>query len=363
MLDLIPFSASNFGRYVSQTELCMDESNDNNEWTQQQQRQTSASKVNDISSFISTPPPPITSTNISQKITIPSAIIKADVEPLPLIQHGPGPIQRPNKLTSIPTQQSKSSSSSYFINSIQSPETPDVLDQINRLLDNQNSTTPITVPSTPNINDSSVPLNDSITPNIPWTGFLPTTWSSKYETSWPSTNIQSPTVSLATQVQNPFTLMSTINEQQRQSPREESSVWSSIMGTTTPRSLSSSTRTQRASIWNDLFSSTVPSSTEATKSTNNSLLKFWSAPDPSPTDGPSSNGHDIETNNSFWNLSTLTNESVVIPSTTSNQQQTSSSVWWSNSSSDENNNNDSQTNHLNDDTINNRDRSRWDFAR
>ncbi|CAF3551098.1 unnamed protein product [Rotaria sordida] len=352
-----------FGRYVSQTELCMDESNDNNEWTQQQQRQTSASKVNDISSFISTPPPPITSTNISQKITIPSAIIKADVEPLPLIQHGPGPIQRPNKLTSIPTQQSKSSSSSYFINSIQSPETPDVLDQINRLLDNQNSTTPITVPSTPNINDSSVPLNDSITPNIPWTGFLPTTWSSKYETSWPSTNIQSPTVSLATQVQNPFTLMSTINEQQRQSPREESSVWSSIMGTTTPRSLSSSTRTQRASIWNDLFSSTVPSSTEATKSTNNSLLKFWSAPDPSPTDGPSSNGHDIETNNSFWNLSTLTNESVVIPSTTSNQQQTSSSVWWSNSSSDENNNNDSQTNHLNDDTINNRDRSRWDFAR
>lgn len=53
----------------------------------------------------------------------------------------------------------------------------------------------------------------------------------------------------------------------------------------------------------------------------------------------------------------------MIPTNNLNQQPESSSAWWPNSSSDENNNNSSQINHLNDDTVNNRDRSRWDFAR
>jgi hypothetical protein len=364
MLNLISFSPSNFGRYVSQTDLYLDEPNDLNEWTQPQP--TSSTTVNDIPSLmsISTTPSPIIATNIPQKITTaPPPIIKEEVEPLPFPQHGPGPIQRPNKLTCPPTQHLTVSSPSYLTNSIQSPGTPDVIDQIYRLLDHQNSTAVTTtiVPPTSNVNNSSVPINDITTPNSPWTTFLPTEWSSKYDSSWPLTSIQSPTVSLTTQVQNPFALMSTINEPQRQPTREESSVWSSVLGTATPRLTSSSTRTQRASTWNELFSSTVPSSTESTKPTNNSWLKFWPAPDPSSPDVVSSNGHDPETNNSFWSLSTLSSEPPV-SSTPSNQQQASSSTWWSNSSSDENNNK-SQANHLNDDNSNNRDQSRWDFAR
>jgi len=351
MLNLMSFSPSNFGRYVSQTEQCMNESNGINEWTQ-------PSTVNDIPSLISisTTPPSIIPTNISQKIIIPSSIIKDDVEPLPFPQHGPGPIQRPNKLTCPPSQQLPTS---YLTNSIQSPGTPDVLDQINRLLDHQNNPT-ATIPSTPIVNNSSIPINDLSTPNIPWTTFLPTEWSSKYDSSWPLTNIQSPTVPLTPQVQNPFAIMSTINEP-RQPTREESTVWSSVLGTATPRLISSSTRAQRATTWNELFQSTVPSATEPAKPTNNSWLKFWPAPDPSSADVTLPNGHDTGANNSFWNLSTLSNEPVV-PSTISNQQQVPSTAWWPNSSSDENNNK-SQMNHLNDDTTNNRDQSRWDFAR
>jgi len=353
------FSPSNFGRYVSQTEQCINESNGINEWTQPPPPPPPpSSTINDIPPIISVPTTtsPILSTNIPQKITIPSSIINDDVEPLPFPQHGPGPIQRPNKLTCPPTQQSIPS---YLTNSIQSPGTPDVLDQINRLLDHQNN--PITpAPSTTNVNNSSIPINVLSTSNISWTPFAPTEWSSKYDSSWPLTNIQSPTVSLTTQVQNPFAVMSTINKQ-RQPTREESTVWSSALGTATPHLISTSTRTQRASTWNELFQSTVPSATEATKPTNNSWLKFWSAPDPSSADGTLPNGHETEANNPFWSLSTLSNEPVV-PSTISNQQQATSTAWWPNSSSDENNNK-SQTNHLNDDTTNNRDQSRWDFAR
>jgi hypothetical protein len=362
MLNLMSFSPSNFGRYVSQTEGFVNESNGINEWTQQQPP-SSTSTINDIPSLISisTTPPPIIPTNVSQKIIIPSPVIKDDVEPLRFPQHGPGPIQRPNKLACPPSQQL---TSSYLTNSIQSPGTPDVLDQISRLLDHQNNTTTVTtpVPTTSNMDNSSIPMNDLSTPNIPWTTFSPTEWPSKYDSSWPLTNIQSPTVPLTTQVQNPFALMATINEQQRQPTREEASVWSSVLGTATPRFTSSSARTQRASTWNEVFQSTVPSSTDSTKPTaNNSWFKFWSAPDPSSADVTLPNGHETETNPPFWSLGTLSNEPV-IPSTISNQQQASSSAWWSNSSSDENNNK-SQTNHSNNDVTNNLDQSRWDFAR
>lgn len=139
-------------------------------------------------------------------------------------------------------------------------------------------------------------MNDLPTPNIPWTPFPQTEWSSKYDSSWPLTSIQSPTVSLTTQVQNPFALMSTINEQ-RTPTREESTVWSSVLGTATPRLTSSSTRTQRASQWNEIFQSTVPSATESTKPMNNSWLKYWSTADPSSADVASPNGHESETNN------------------------------------------------------------------
>jgi hypothetical protein len=348
MLNLMSFSPSDFGRYVSQTEPYVNETNGINEWIPPPP--SSSATVNDIPSFISIPTSPIITTSIPQKLPISSTIIKDDVEPLPFPQHGPGPIQRPNKLTCPPTQPS---ASSYLLNSIQSPGTPDVLDQINRLLDHQNSAS-TAVSSTPNVNNSSIPINDLTTPNLPWTTFSSAEWPPKYESTWPLTNIQSPTVSLTTQTQNPFALISTINEQPGQPTREEATVWSSVLGTATPRLPSLSTRTQRASTWNELFQSTVPSSTESTRPLNGPMLKYWYAPDPSSADVVSSNGHVTETNNSFWPLGT---------SSMSNQQQVSPNAWWTNSSSDENNNKSQTNNHLNDDTTNNRDQSRWDFAR
>jgi hypothetical protein len=371
MLNLMSFSPSNFGRYVSQTEQCMNETSDINEWTPPTPPAPPSSTttpppptttINDIPSLISLsttspPPPPIISTSVTPKIIIPSSIMPDDVEPLPFPQHGPGPIQRPNKLTCAPTQPLLSP---YLPNSIQSPGTPDVLDQLNRLLDHQNSSSTI-APSTPNVNNSSISINDLGTPNIPWTTFSSTEWPSKYESTWPLTNIQTPTVSLTAPTQNPFVLMSTMNEQPRQPTREDPPVWSSVLGTATPRLISSSTRTQRASTWNELFQSTVPSSNESAKLPNGPLLKYWPAPDPPSADVVSSNGHVTQTNNPFWHWSTLSTEPVVA-SSIPNPQQVPSTAWWPNSSSDENNNK-SQTNHLDNDTTNNRDQSRWDFAR
>ncbi len=91
--------------------------------------------------------------NINQKFDF--IFCYYSVEPLPFPQHGPGPIQRPNKLTCAPTQPLLSP---YLPNSIQSPGTPDVLDQLNRLLDHQNSSSTI-APSTPNVNNSSISIN------------------------------------------------------------------------------------------------------------------------------------------------------------------------------------------------------------
>jgi hypothetical protein len=96
MFNLMSFSPSNFGRYVPQTESSVDESNPINERTQTQQNST----INNIPSLmsLSITPPPIMTTNTEQKSTIPPSVIKENIEPLPYPQHGPGPIQRPNKL-------------------------------------------------------------------------------------------------------------------------------------------------------------------------------------------------------------------------------------------------------------------------
>ncbi|CAF3697659.1 unnamed protein product [Adineta steineri] len=354
-----------FGRYASQTEQCMEESNGINEWTHQPPSSTTTTAttttINEIPALMSIPAAPVLLTNIPPKIIIPASIVKEEIEPLPFPQHGPGPIQRPNKLICAPTQQTLPS---FSTNSLQSPETPDVLDQINRFLNTQNSTsetTPTTV-STPSIvHNSSIPVNDLTTSNSPWTTFSPSEWPSKYETSWSLTNIQSPTVSsTTTQVQNPFAFMSTMNGQPRPATRVDPTIWSSVLGTETPRMLSASARTLRASAWNDAFSSTVPSIVEPPKPVNNTWSAFWPVSDPSSAGGASSNGPETETNNQLWSLGGLPNETVI--SSTTPTQQPSSTMWWSGSSSDENNNR-SQTNQLNDDTTNNRDKSRWDFAR
>lgn len=218
-------------------------------------------------------------------------------EPVPFQQHGPGPIQRPNKLTTTAAQQS--SKMPYLSTNIESLDTPDTLDHLKLVLENlHDAGTPTIASSTRNIADSTMPVNDLSTTNLAWTPYSPTTWSPRYDLSWPLTNIQSPTVPLTAQVQNPFAHMSPMNEQPRQIIREEPIVWSPILGTATPRFASQSTRTQRASIWNELFSSTVPSSTESTKPTNNSSWpKYYSASDPSSVDGTLPNGQHMEVNN------------------------------------------------------------------
>jgi len=250
------FAPFNFGRYVSQTEYSMGES----EQTQAEQK-PAINNIPPLMSLSITLPAPIITTNTQQKTTLPPSVIKENIEPLPFPQHAPGPIQRPNKLSCSSTTQL----SSFLQDSSQSPSTPDVLTQINHLVDQQNSIT--TIPSN---------INDIPTPNVPWTPFL------TYDSTWPITNIQSPNISLTTQIQNPFA--------QRQISKEESSLWSSNFETPT------------------------------------SWLKFSSIPDSS-----SSNRQDNDANNHpLWNSINL-NET----------QQNSSTSWWPKpSSSDENNNHD-----------------------
>jgi hypothetical protein len=394
-MNLMSFSSSHFGRYVSQTEHCMDELNGTNDWNQQQQQPPS---INDI-------PPLMSITTIAPIQRVPAPIVKEKLESLPFPQHAPGPIQRPTKLAcsmSVP-QQPSSSSSSFLTDSVLSPNTPDVLDQINRLLDHQNSTTTPSLTPVPIISSnltnnptvSSTIISGLTTPNVQWTHFSSNEWPSKYDSSWPLSSIQSPPVTLATHTQNPFALAATntdVNSNsttQQQVPREESSVWSSVLGTITPRPTSSSTRTQRAATWNELFSAAVPSSPEPslsikpTTSTgeNNSnapWLKFWQAPDPSSGGGtPSSNGPDNDTTGPFWNpleainlgsLSTVPTSIVRNPLPEQSLPSTTSVNWWPAPSADENNNNNSSNNtttkNTTDDTAaNNRDQSRWDFAR
>jgi hypothetical protein len=318
MLNLMSLASANFSQYVPQTEQSMDESNNINEWTktQQQQQTTTTNNIPSLMSISVTPP------IIQQKSTVPASVIKENIEPLPFPQRSPGPIQRPNKL---PCSTTTTQQSSFLTDSTQSPSTPDVLVQINHILDHQNSIT--TVPSTPNVPNTPA-TNDISTPNASWTPFAPPGWPLSYESSWPGTNLQSPNVPLTSQMQNPFA--------QRQMSKEDASVWSSALGTATPRSTSSNIRMERPATWNELFPTGVPSSTEPTKSANNSWSKFWPISDQSPSVGTPSNIQPNETNNPFWNPITET-------------QQNSSTPWWPKTPSDENNNDN--------------DKSRWDFAR
>lgn len=218
------------------------------------------------------PPAPISvlPVNNAQKITLPATIMKDEYVEKPFPQHGPGPIQRPNKLTNQPT-----TAPTYLSNTIQSAST----------------SSSATAATTSKMINSSVPITDLPTPNIPWTPFAQTEWSSKYDSSWPMT----------TPVENPFALITSMNGQQRASTNEDTTVWPTSLGTATPR-LVTNTRTERAAAWNDMFQSTVPSSTELAKPANNSWL--WIVPDPSTTDAVGrSNGHETNTNHPVINSS------------------------------------------------------------
>jgi len=190
------FSPANFGRYASQTEHSMDELTGINDRVQK-------STIPPLMSLSITPPPssPVMTTNTQQNFIMPTSVIKENIEPIPFPQHVPGPIQRPNKLSVFQTLP-------FLHDSNGSPDTPEVLVQINHLVDHQNSITGISSNAS-NLTSSSTMINDIPTPNVSWTPFSPPEWSTKYESSWP-----------LTPPQNPFA--------QRQIPKDESNLWSEI---------------------------------------------------------------------------------------------------------------------------------------
>ncbi|CAF0885194.1 unnamed protein product [Adineta steineri] len=311
-----------FGRYALQNANSMNDSNDTDERIQTQQKTTPINIPSLMS--LSITPPTMTTNTTQQKSTTPTSVIKENIEPLPFpSHHSPGPIQRPNKLSCQPVTQA----SMFFSDTIESPDTPDVLVQINHLLDHQNSIT--TVPSTTNISNSTTSplINDIPTPNVPWTPFSPTEWPSKYDSTWPMANMPSPNIPLTTQIQNPFA-------PQQQSSKEDSAVWPTALGTATPRSTPLSTRTQPGSEWTEMFSSASASSIEPTKPINNTWTKFLPVSESSSIDNQTTNKPENEVNNQFW-------DSITQPN--------SSASWWSKPSTDENNDD--------------KDHSRWDFAR
>lgn len=342
------FSPSNFTRYVSQTESIPDETSNANDWSQ-----GSPSTISDFPSlltFSAVPAADLPDNNILKPTATISSVVSEDIESIPYLHHGPGPIQRPNKLNH--STASLTNSVLNPKNSLQSPSTADVLDHLNRFIYADNDGRTSTTPSH-NVNSNSVAsplIHDS---NMPWS-FSSTEWSSKLESSWALPTLQSPHISLSSPMGNPFTMIP-------QAPRVDSPLWSSTtVGMGSPRFASPTTRTQRAGAWNDIFSPTVPSATnnEIPKMNTDPWAKYMTTPDPSSADVTSLNGHDRRGNNSSWPLPSLSTDSVV-PTAPQIQQTAPSQIWWTGLSSDENNN----TNHRTDDNSNARDQSRWDFAR
>lgn len=348
MFRMMSFSPSNFTRYVSQTESIPDETSNTNDWSP-----GSPSTINDLPSlltFSAVPAADLPENNILKPTATISSVASEEIESIPYLHHGPGPIQRPNKLNH------STASATNSKNSLQSPGTADVLDHINRFIyaDSEGRTS---TNASNNVNSNAVasPLINDLTPsNMPWS-FSSTEWSSKLESSWALPTLQSPNISLSSPMENPFTMMP-------QAARVDSSLWSSAtIGIGSPRFVSPSTRTQRASAWNDFFASTVPSATtnEIPKMNTDPWAKYMTAPDPSSTDVTSLNEHDRRTNHSLWPLPSLSTDSVVPTTTRLPQGASSQQIWWTGLSSDENNN----TNHRTDNNSNTRDQSRWDFAR
>ncbi|CAF1157024.1 unnamed protein product [Adineta ricciae] len=300
-----------FGRYALQSEL------DTNERTQTQHKSIS-SHIPPLMSLSITPP--AMTTSMQERSTTPTSVIKENIEPVSFPQHTHGPIQRPNKLNYSPPAQS----SATFADITQSPTTPDVLVQINHLLDHQNSVA--TVPSTPDVSNSATSgtlPQDLATPNVPWTPFAPNDWATKYDSTWPT---QTPSIPLTTHMPNPFVF--------RQMSKEESTVWPTALGTATPRSTPLNTRSKQGNEWNEMFQPTTPSSADVAKPTNNNWSKFLPAADSSSVENSGENKQENEGNTVFWNSMTSSSPGA---------------QWWPKTSSNEN--------------TDNKDQSRWDFAR
>jgi len=178
----------------------------------------------------------------------------------------PGPIQRPTKLPCSPSFPQQFNA--FPFDSTQSPNTPDVLVQINHILHHQNS---LQTPSISSSGNSVGSIVDPSTPNVSWTPFP----SGEFESNWKST--------ATTTTTNPFA--------QRQLSRDDGTVWPSALGTATPRPVSNP-RTKNdasAAIWNDILPSTT---------VDQSKIKFWPSPDSSSSGSSTSNTQEA---NPFWN--------------------------------------------------------------
>lgn len=326
MLNLIHYSSSNFAAYAPDSEYSLDLSNEINQYEQQQQHTLTTGNVPPvISQTITT----LTTKNIEDNGIETGSVVKENVKPSPFALQQPGPIQRPPKLKySIGAPLT-----SFLTDSIQSPSTPDVLLEINHLLQHQNTmvTTPainiVTAPST------STTTNDISVSNTPWEPLVTPEWTMKYDSSsWSSANIQSPSGSLVQRVQNPLFDSGATNH--------ETSVWPSAFEPN--RSSASSLNPpmdQLSSDWNKIFPSTDVSSSSATETADGNWLKFLPVPE-SPSMGTTTLNEDENvTSDPFLNL--LNSHEIQHDSTTS---------WWPKIPYD------GADNHEND-------HSRWDFAR
>lgn len=341
MLHLIPFSPSNFGRYVSQTESNPEESMNINDWSPGSPSITT--ELPSLLSFSAVPAADLPDHNGTKTSLITSSLVTEDVEQIPYLHHAPGPIQRPTKLN---PPAAPSNSALRTVNTLQSPSTPDVLDQINHLIYENTTSTAGTVTNNPNSSTVSSPLiNDLTTANLAWP-FPANEWSTKLEPSWSYSSLQSPTISLSSAMPNPFALLS-------QTSRGEPPLWSSgTVGAAAPPYSLSASRVQRVAGWTD-FSSTTPASASPgpQQMPGNPWAKYMTTHVSSTTNATAGNPP-------FWTLPSMSTDSVV-PTMSQMQPGPSTQIWWTGLSSDENNNTDGTT----DDNATTRDQSRWDFAR
>lgn len=354
MFDFESFSPSNFGRYISQSEELTDGVLEIDEWIP-----SKFSAANDIPSLMSLP------TDSFMKPTTDESQISLNVLPMnnmeqiesvPIPHHGPGPIQRPNKLITSTVQSTGLANNN---NTMLSPASPDVLDQINKLMFENNPSNQGTsmVNSVNNPNSSSM-MADLTSPVINWSPFCASEWQNKQEQSWLLPNMQSSPIPINGSSSNPFVMVPPMVDHQRQTLRSDAPLWNPVLNTVSPRLTATGNRVQPTRPWHETFPSSASPTNDSNKLGPNGWLKFWNASDSSPNDGNLMNRRTRVSTNAPWDFNELSGDSVV-PISNRPQDSPSSQVWWSSSSSDENNNKNSS----NYDSVLGRDQSRWDFAR
>jgi len=267
--------------------------------------------------------------------------------------HPPGPIQRPTKLLYKNTILSSTAATD-------TPSTPDVLEQINRLIDHQESLTS---------NGTDTPVVP--TPGVQWTSFSASEWpvsnSNNQHLSWPtSSTVANPFAAISTATSQSPLHFSSIDNEKTTSDEDENkrrtgdSVWSTVL---LPSTSESKTTT------------TIVTNKNNEKESNSSWLKFWQCPDPeestnnnvtagSTTDGEQGKETSIKNKHLWSPLESMNLDSLAsTTSNTSSPQPPSPSTgipqtWWpmgSDKQQGENNNDDDE------DEVNKQ--SKWDFAR